>query len=232
MSYSIEVKYDNKLNQDFIDFELPYSKNYISLEVIVDGSENLAHYTIHEPINNNNFISYKKFRNFIDITVNKNPFKTQRSITLLLTHNLNNNVLFYVNIRQKGTFYDIYFDDHTKEKNITFNPLYNYDNRDKYETETFNIECLNGYQDFAIKPIKLYTILDNNTQQDLSYDNAFHIKKINNNQLTITNYGKINDYDNIYYIVTLYHRNDPDQTLKIIINYNNINTTGFSFSDE
>lgn len=68
----------------------------------------------------------------------------------------------------------------------------------------------------------------------VKYDNGLNIKKLNKTQLQITNYGKVSLYDDTYYIVTVYHVNNPKSNCQIRIDYVNSlenNDVGFSLDD-
>lgn len=68
----------------------------------------------------------------------------------------------------------------------------------------------------------------------VKYDNGLNIKKLNKTHLQITNYGKVSLYDDTYYIVTVYHVNNPKSNYQIRIDYVNSlenNDGGFSLDD-
>ena len=69
----------------------------------------------------------------------------------------------------------------------------------------------------------------------VAYDNGLKLYKVSKNKLQITNYGKICLDDDFYYIITLYHINNPRNIAQIRIDYVDSfvnNESGFDLDDD
>lgn len=69
----------------------------------------------------------------------------------------------------------------------------------------------------------------------ISYDHGLKLTKLDNHTLKITNYGQVCLYDDFYYILTLYHVNNPRCIAQIRIDYVDAfanNESGFDLDDD
>ena len=69
----------------------------------------------------------------------------------------------------------------------------------------------------------------------IKYDNGLKLTKVGTKTLRITNYGRVFLKDDVYYTITLYHKNNPRSTAKIVIRYTDSGTNnelGFDFRDD
>ena len=69
----------------------------------------------------------------------------------------------------------------------------------------------------------------------IAYDHGLKLTKLSNSELKITNYGKICLYDDFYYILTLYHINNPRCMAQIRVDYVDSfvnNESGFDLDDD
>lgn len=201
--------------------EVGYNMNILVCTVVVDGSDVLNHFNI---TCDDNWIEIRRIRNRVDIIVQKNNSLDGRIGTILFEHNLDFNAYISLSINQAASEYPIEISTST----ITFNNLLP-QGSETSETVIVKVTPHNGICDFGIGPVVEYA--KNDEDRDyyvVPYDNGIKLKKLNKEQLEITNYGKVSLYDENYYIVKLYHLNNPRSNVQIKVEYiRNNNETGF-----
>lgn len=122
------------------------------------------------------------------------------------------------------------------------------------ESVTIKVSAIDGFEDFGVKAVTEFVRnagkgvlvdVDENwpgSAEDImadnykmaNYDGGLKIHKIDKQTLEITNYGKISLFDKVFYILKIYHVNNPNNMVEIHIGYinsNENNGTGFGFDD-
>jgi hypothetical protein len=203
--------------------DVGYNMNILACNVVVDGSDVLNHFNI---TCDDNWIEIHRIRNRVDIIVHKNNSLDGRIGTILFEHNLDFNTYISLSINQVASEYPIEISTST----IQFSNLLPRDSETS-ESVIVNVTTQNGICDFGIGPVVEYAKNDEDGDNPLyvvPYDNGIKLKKLNKEQLEITNYGKVSLYDENYYIVKLYHLNNPRSNVQIKVEYvRNNNETGF-----
>lgn len=222
---------DNSYSDSYCGMGIGYEQNVLNATVFVDGSDLINHFSV---ICDSNWVKIKRLRNSIELVVSKNNSLSPRIAGLTFTHNLDKNVYINLNITQAACVYDISVD----KTQIVFDTLLDEDDVDK-EVCDVTVTTTNGIEDFGIGSIveKVDVELDGNDDNDyvIKYDNGLKLTKVNKNLLRITNYGRVFLEDNAYYIITLYHKNNPRSTAKIVVRYTDSGTNnelGFDFRDD
>ena len=204
--------------------EVGYNMNILACNVVVDGSDVLNHFNI---TCDDNWIEIRRIRNRVDILVQKNNSLDSRVGTVLFEHNLDFNTYISLSINQAASEYPIEISTNA----IRFKNLLPQDSEQTSETVIVNVTTHNGICDFGIGPVVEYAKNDEDGDKPLyvvPYDNGIKLKKLNKEQLEITNYGKVSLYDENYYIVKLYHLNNPRNNVQITVEYiRDNNETGF-----
>lgn len=103
---------------------------------------------------------------------------------------------------------------------------YWYKNGKKYE-------MLTAAEDIVVPERGFYYRISND--HSILYDHGLKLTKVDNRTLKITNYGKICLYDDFYYILTLYHINNPKCIAQIRIDYVDAfanNESGFGLDND
>lgn len=203
--------------------DVGYNMNILVCTVVVDGSDVLNHFNI---TCDDNWIEIHRIRNRVDIIVQKNNSLDGRIGTILFEHNLDFNTYISLSINQATSEYPIEISTST----IQFNNLLPRDSETS-ESVIVNVTTQNGICDFGIGPVVEYAKNDEDGGNPLyivPYDNGIKLKKLSKTQLEITNYGKVSLYDENYYIVKLYHLNNPRSNVQIKVEYiRNNNEAGF-----
>lgn len=226
------------INIDGIDYtnhycsvSVGYEQIILDATVVIDGSDLLNHFKLSC---DSDWVSIKRLRNCVSMVVSKNNSLNERVATLTFTHNLDNDVYVNLNIIQAACVYEI----SVNKSQIVFDTLLDEDDVDK-EVCDIDVTTTNGIQDFGIGSIveKVDVELDGDDENDyiIPYDNGLKLRKIGSNKLRITNYGRVFLVDNAYYTITLYHKNNPRSTAKIVIRYTDSGTNnelGFDFRDD
>ncbi len=202
--------------------EVGYNMNILACNVVVDGSDVLNHFNI---TCDDNWIEIRRIRNRVDIIVQKNNSLDGRIGKVLFEHNLDFNTYISLSINQAASEYPIEISTNT----IQFNNLLPQDSEQTSESVIVNVTPHNGICDFGIGPVVEYA--KNDEDRDyyvVHYDNGIKLKKLNKRELEITNYGKVSLYNENYYIVKLYHLNNPRSNVQIKVEYvRNNNEAGF-----
>ena len=207
---------------------IEYEKTVLDATVFVDASDLVNHFKV---TCDSRWIKIQRIRNLITIVVNKNCTLDNRVGVVEFIHNLDPNVFIKLNIAQSAAEYEI----GVNQENIQFDTLLERIDENIEESEII-VTTTNGMCDFGIGPIAKY--VKNIGEPDyysVTYDNGLKITKLSNNRLKISNYGKVSLYDYTYYIITLYHINNPRSTVQIRVDYVDAlenNQTGFDFSDD
>lgn len=228
---TIGIKFQNNtyINTDMsnYDFECGYAQGEYNITVLCDGSEFINHFTLISD-ESYNWITIHRDRNYITLVIKENCGLKERMGRLVFKHNLDDNAVFTFEIYQAARVYEI-----TADKfQIIFDALLAQQDNDKI-VEIVNISTEGGLEDFGVKPVKEYVRneIDAN-YKEIHYDNGLRLTKLNNTQLQIENFGQVSMYDYVYYIITLYHRNDPSSTWEIRVEYTEPHNTDLSFDDD
>lgn len=223
-----------------------YDKTILDATVFVDGSDLLNHFNV---TCKSDWLTMKRVRNSITFVAKPNVTLNDRAAIIEFTHNLVADAYVRISIKQNKAEYTITADN----TNILFNTLLDKDCADK-EVETVNVSAVGGWRDYGISPVlelarnagegALDDIGDDwptsvddikaDNYYTVKYDQGIKITKIDRNVLEITNYGKLSLYDKVYYVIKLYHLNDPSQVVEIYVGYinsNENNGTGFDLDD-
>ena len=212
---------EQEYTKKYSSVEVGYNMNILACNVVVGGSDVLNHFNI---TCDDNWIEIRRIRNRVDIIVQKNNSLDGRVGTVLFEHNLDFNTYISLSINQAASEYPIEINTST----ITFKNLLQ-QNSDTSENVIVNVTTHNGICDFGIGPVVEYA--KNDEDEDyyvVPYDNGIKLKKLNKEQLEITNYGKVSLYDENYYIIKLYHLNNPRNNVQITVEYiRDNNETGF-----
>lgn len=137
-------------------------------------------------------------------------------------------VVFPYVIQSGDEYYHYELNDVYREGEIIYaGQKYWHKNNKKYQISTAaeNIVIPNNNNEY-------YRILNDH---NITYDHGLKLTKLNNKKLKITNYGKVCLYDDFYYILTLYHINNPKCVAQIRVDYVDSfanNETGLDFEDE
>ena len=114
---TLQIKYGTDIKSESFIIDAENSEQQIyNFTVIVDGSENIAHFTVS---NNSSYVEIKQMRNEITVVVKPNLTKDERLNSITFTHNMDSSIVFVVTIKQRARVYGIFVD----KLNIQFNPL-------------------------------------------------------------------------------------------------------------
>lgn len=215
----------------YCGISIGYEQTILDATVIVDGSDLLNHFKVSC---DSEWVKIKRLRNSIELVIDKNNSLKERVASLLFTHNLDKEVYISLNIMQSVCEYGI----SVNKSEIVFDTLLDQDDVDK-ETCEVTVTTTNGVQDFGIGSVVERVDVDGDGVGDndyiIKYDNGLKLTKIGTNKLRITNYGRVFLQDNVYYTITLYHKNNPRSVAKIVIRYTDSGTNnelGFDFRDD
>lgn len=220
------TEYSEKYNYMTVGYE----QQILDTTVYVDGSDLINHFNI---TCDSNWIEIRRVRNKITLIIKKNNLIEDRVGLIEFTHNLNSDLYINISIRQTVCEYPISINP----ENILFEPLLDADDPEK-TVETIHVTTENGICDFGIGTINEYGRNYVNGAYEgfysIPYDNGVKLRKIDKQTLEITNYGKASLYDDIYYLITLYHVNNPKSNVRLRIDYVDSyddNQNGFSLGD-
>lgn len=236
---SLSVKIDGV---DYVDhysgISIGYEQTILDATVVVDDSGLINHFNLSC---DSDWIKIKRLRNSIELVVTKNNSLKDRIASVLFTHNLNKDVYVNLNITQAACVYGISV--HPTE--IVFDTLLDADDIDKEiggvvkEICNVTVTATNGIEDFGIGSIVERVDVDGDGVGDndyiIKYDNGLKLTKVGKNLLRITNYGQVFLQENVYYTITLYHKNNPRSTAQIVVRYTDSGTNNeleFDFGDE
>ena len=151
-----------------------------------------------------------------------------RNARLVFTHNVDNTAQFTLDIEQAARVYPISAD----RTEITFdNLLDQYDANSTAVTVTVTTE--GGLEDFGIKIVKEFAKRATDTEyHEVPYDSGLYLKKVDKNRLLVRNFGQIAMYPQMYYVITLFHKNDRTSTWDIKVQYDDFHNNGISFDDD
>jgi hypothetical protein len=208
-----------------------YGQTILNATVVVDGSDLLNHFTISCDYD---WVKLKRLRNSVEIVITKNVSLKDRIGTISFTHNLDKDVYVNLNITQLACVYGI----SVNKSEIVFDTLLDSDDVNKEVCDVI-VTTTNGIEDFNIGSIIERVDVDGDGVGDndyiILYDGGLKLTKIGKNKLRITNYGRVFLKDDVYYTITLYHKNNPRSTAKIVIRYTDSGTNnelGFDFRDD
>jgi hypothetical protein len=215
----------------YCGISIGYERTILDATVIVDGSDLLNHFKVSC---DSEWVKIKRRRNSIELAIDKNNSLKDRVASLLFTHNLDKEVYINLNIMQAACEYGI----SVNKSEIVFDTLLDQDDVDKEICEV-TVTTTNGVQDFGIGSVVERVDVDGDGVGDndyiIKYDNGLKLTKVGTKTLRITNYGRVFLKDDVYYTITLYHKNNPRSTAKIVIRYTDSGTNnelGFDFRDD
>lgn len=215
----------------YCGISIGYERTILDATVIVDGSDLLNHFKVSC---DSEWVKIKRLRNSIELAIDKNNSLKDRVASLLFTHNLDKEVYINLNIMQAACEYGI----SVNKSEIVFDTLLDQDDVDKEICEV-TVTTTNGVQDFGIGSVVERVDVDGDGVGDndyiIKYDNGLKLTKVGTKTLRITNYGRVFLKDDVYYTITLYHKNNPRSTAKIVIRYTDSGTNnelGFDFRDD
>lgn len=208
-----------------------YEQTVLDATVFVNGSDLINDYNLSC---DSDWVKVKRLRNLIEIIVTKNNSLDNRMARLTFTHNLDKDIYINLSINQSACEYEI----SVNKSEIVFDTLLDNDDDDK-EVCDVTVTTTNGIEDFAIGSVVERVDVDGDGVGDndyiIKYDNGLKLEKIGTDTLRITNYGRVFLEDDVYYTITLYHKNNPKSTAKIVIRYTDSGTNnelGFDFRDD
>lgn len=215
----------------YCGISIGYEQTILDATVIVDGSDLINHFKLSC---DSDWVNIKRLRNSIELVVSKNNSLKERIANLSFTHNLDREVYINFNIVQAACVYGI----SVNKSEIVFDTLLDKDDVDK-EICDVTVTTINGIKDFGIGSIVERVDVDGDGVGDkdyvIKYDNGLKLTKVGTNKLRITNYGRVFLQDDVYYTITLYHKNNPRSTAQIVIRYTDSGTNnelGFDFRDD
>ena len=227
---TININGDNYTEQ-YCGISIGYEQTILDATVIVDGSDLLNHFKVSC---DSEWVKIKRLRNSIELVIDKNNSLKERVASLLFTHNLDKEAYINLNIMQAACEYGI----SVNKSEIVFDTLLDQDDVDKEICEV-TVTTTNGVQDFGIGSVVERVDVDGDGVGDndyiIKYDNGLKLTKVGTKTLRITNYGRVFLKDDVYYTITLYHKNNPRSTAKIVIRYTDSGTNnelGFDFRDD
>ena len=227
---SININGDNYTEQ-YCGISIGYEQTILDATVVVDGSDLLNHFNLSC---DSDWVKIKRLRNSVELVVTKNNSLKERTTNLSFTHNLDKNVYINFSIIQAACIYEIT----VNESEIVFDTLLDSSDGNK-EVRDIIVTTTNGAEDFGIGSIVERVDVDGDGVGDddyiIKYDNGLKLTKIGKNRLRVTNYGRVFLQDDVYYTITLYHKNNPRSTAQIVIRYTDSTTNnelGFGFGDD
>ena len=223
---SININGDNYTEQ-YCGINIGYEQTILDATVVVDGSDLLNHFNLSC---DSDWVKIKRLRNSVELVVTKNNSLKERTANLLFTHNLDKNVYINFGIIQAACIYEIT----VNETEIVFDTLLD-SSDDNKEVHDVIVTSTNGAEDFDIGSIVERVVVDGDDDYIIKYDNGLKLTKIGKNRLRITNYGRVFLQDDVYYTITLYHKNNPRSTAQIVIRYTDSTTNnelGFGFGND
>ena len=227
--------YVNINGVDYVDnycgISVGYGQTILDATVFVDGSDLINHFKLSC---DSDWVKIKRLRNSIELVVTKNNSLKERIASLSFTHNLDREVYINLNIKQAACEYGI----SVNKSEIVFDTLLDSDDVDKEICDVI-VTTTNGIEDFGIGSVVERVDVDGDGVGDndyvIKYDNGLKLTKVGTSILRITNYGRVFLQDDVYYTITLYHKNNPRSTAKIVIRYTDSGTNnelGFDFRDD
>lgn len=229
---SLEVNINGTTyTENYNGMEVEDTQNILNTTVYVDGSDLNNSFNI---TCDSDWVEIRRLRNKIKFTVKKNSKLDPRTAVIDFNHNLDKDKFIRINLVQKAVEYTISINSNDFIINNDDMPLIEFDdlldNTDpNKEVCAINVVATNGICDFDIAPVVKYAKNEKSTDYfKAKYDNAFALRKVDNHTLEVTNYGKVSMYYDTYYVITLYHKNNPKCNTQFKIKYNpNINGNGF-----
>lgn len=216
---SLFVTYDNDLElSGFIEtLELGFERQEHSMNVIVDGSPYVSHFSVSC---DQDWVVFHRVMNSITIVVNENTTPRERFATMVFKHNMDRNSVMRVNIRQAKPEYSVNAMQNGLEvESVQFSTLLGVNDPER-ESEALDIKCLGGLRDYRVRVVNEYAkVSDESGYRIVPYDGGLKTVKVGTDRLWIVNYGKISPYDDMYYDVVLSHRNDMRSTKRIKVTY-------------
>ena len=236
---SVEIKYVDKRHEEQTivytegsnGLDIGYKRLTIYATVSVNGSDTRNDFDV---TCDDEWADFGRNRNTVTIVIDKNPTLTQRDTKIRFTHKLDSDVYVDLVFWQAPCEYTIA----VNPSHIPFDTLLD----DKFYKElsrSVTVTTNEGMRDFGVGPIIEYA--RNFTENSVSdyyvipYDHGLKLTKIDKNHLRITTYGKVCLYDDYYYILTLYHINNPRSTAQIRVEFDDAllnNETGLGFEDD
>lgn len=221
-------------NETYIDtftpehfFQCGYEKGVYDIVVLCDNSELLNHFTVSN-VYQSKWIDLQRNRNHIKLTMKENCGHDSRNTRLVFTHNVDNTAQFTLDIEQEARVYPISAD----RTEITFDNLLDQDDTDSTAV-TVTVTTEGGLEDFGIKIVKEFAKRETDMEyREVPYDNGLYLKKIGKNRLLVRNFGQIAMYPQMYYVITLFHKNDRTSTWDIKVQYDDFHNDGISFDDD
>ena len=229
---SLEVNINGTTyTENYNGIEVGDVQNILNTIVYVDGSDLNNSFNI---TCDSDWVEIRRLRNQIKFTIKKNCKLDSRMAVIQFNHNLDKDKFIRINLVQRAAEYTISINSDSFIINDDDMPLVEFDdlldeNDAEKEVCIINVDATNGICDFDIAPVIKYAKNEKGTDYfKAKYDNAFALRKLDNHTLEITNYGKVSMYDDTYYVITLYHKNNPKCNTQFKIRYNpDINGNGF-----
>lgn len=213
----LQLIYDETLLPDapVENIQLDCGRQEHHITVLVDGSDTINHFTMNV---SDSWITVNRIRNSITVIVKENAGLFDRVGKLTFRHNMDANKVVEIVLMQKPQEYTISVQQDGEDVDeITFTTLMDAYDQDS-EEQIVDVVCEGGLEDYRIGKIYEYakkTPSDN--YKMIPYDNGLKLTKIGNNILSITNFGKLSSFYDVYYNITLSHRNNyrSVRTLKV-----------------
>lgn len=227
---NIGIRFQNETYIDTLTpehfFQCSYERGVYNIVVLCDNSELLSHFTVSN-VYQSKWIDLQRNRNYIKLTMKENCGHDSRNARLVFTHNVDNTAQFTLDIEQEARAYPI----SANFNEITFDSLL--DQEDPESTGvTVTVIAEGGLEDFGIKVVKEFVKPSGSMEyREVPYDSGLYLKKLSNDRLLVKNFGQIAMYSNVYYILTLFHKNDRKSTCDIKVMYDDFHNDGISFDD-
>lgn len=226
VTYDNETQLSAPVNSIFIDC----GRQEHNITVFVDGSDTINHFTMTV---SDGWITANRIRNSVSVIVKENAGLFDRVGKLTFRHNMDADKVVEIVLVQSPHDYTIAVQQNGEDVDeITFTTLMNRDDQDS-EEQTVDVVCGGGLEDYRIGKVYEYakkTPSDN--YRLVPYDNGLKLKKIGNGTLSITNFGKLSSLYDVYYNVTLSHRNNYRSVCTLKVSYASDDIgSGFELAD-
>ena len=207
-------------------------------DVAVDGSLTVPNYNIEY---DGPGIVVKRVCNNVYVTIPDNFSPKHRNFRVTFSHNMFPSKNYTVYITQSGKLYGVqlhYPGTPEPIESLSFDAENLFDQGDpNSQVWEIHVDCDEGLNDFGVEDVEEYIVhpqQGNSVSETLTripYDGGLSVVKTGNSLLTITSYGRISMYDNVRYVISVYHKNDRSSRKTISITYKPDTSSGLGFGE-
>ena len=200
-----------------------------TVTVVVDGSENINHFWLSC---SDDWITVSRTRNSITLLFNENMALTERFGRVKFTHNMDSDLSVILTFVQEVPLYEVNAKEMDNDiDEIEFDTLLGV-NDPEFQKKKIEIECKGGLCDYRIRNIVEYAKRDSSQgYRIVPYDRGLKVTKIGTDVLSVTNFGKISPYRDMYYEIILAHRNNFNAVKRIKVTYRPEPGSGFELDE-